>query len=92
MVTKYGYWHLWMCKCKHRCATAPRDQVILKPCVYSSGRLTKLDELFVLPASLRTPGNSLFFAIARTDMRCLDTPCYASACARTVRIMHAWGG
>ena len=47
MVTKYGYWHLWMCKCKHRCATAPRDQVILKPCVYSSGRLTKLDELFV---------------------------------------------
>ena len=49
-------------------------------------------KMFLLPASLRTPGISLFFAIARTDMRCLDTPCYASACARTVRIMHAWGG
>ena len=48
--------------------------------------------MFLLPASLRTPGISLFFAIARSDMRCLDTPCYATACARTVRIMHGWGG
>ena len=60
-------------------------------------------QLFLLPASLRAPGISLFFALHvltwvvlahmldATQLR-THVPCYSTACARTVRILHGWGG
>ena len=68
------------------------DKIAIRFDMHQKWAPRKLHWMFLLPASLRTPGISLFFAIARSDMRCLDTPCYATACARTVRIMHGWGG
>ena len=60
-------------------------------------------QLFLLPASLRPPGISLVFALHvltcvvlahmldATQLR-THVPCYSTACARTVRILHGWGG
>ena len=60
-------------------------------------------QLFLLPTSLRPPGISLFFAmhvltrvvlahmLDATQLR-THVPCYSTACARTVRMLHGWGG
>lgn len=59
--------------------------------------------MFLLRASVRTPGNSLFFSLRvlacvvfahmldATQLR-THVPCYATACPRIFRILHGWGG